>query len=100
MSNFMYAATEIGDILDKKNACLDKASNIIAESCIDRAKEGKVTNNLLDDVMNLLDGFSESDKVTILAEAIVSLTKNVSGASKQTRQKTKAHADYFSSRGL
>jgi hypothetical protein len=102
MSNFMTAGTEISALADKKSEILMKAGNLLAEACADRGKSGKISNNLPNDIIKLIEGFSTEDQVVILSLALSALTKSIAGEGNNVR-KSSNHgnsSNYFSSRGL
>lgn len=102
MGNFMTAGTEIEGLKDKKDQILQKVSNTLAIACVERGKEGKVTNSMPQDIYKLLDGFSRDDQVNILCMALASVSSQVKGGS-ATPKKAKSgltHSDYFANRGF
>ena len=101
-NNFMSAATEIDQYVDKKNQCLNKIANLVAEACVTKGQQGKVTSNTIGDVMNLIHDLTTEDKVVVLANALVAVTAQLhAGSLASGRTSVKgSHSDYFSNRGL
>lgn len=77
------ATTEIDALVAKKNEINSKIARLIAETIITKAKKG-MSDNIQKDIgtfMNSLHGFSDTDKIAILAEAISVIIKNTAGTS-------------------
>jgi len=45
MANFMSAQTEIDGVVEKLEACNNKAANIIAELCVSKANDNSLKDN-------------------------------------------------------
>ena len=100
-TNFMTAGTEIDGCIEKKNQCLTKIANVLAEACVERGKSGKVTNNMPADIYKLIQSLPSEDQVQILCLALTSVSGSINGGTaKQSKPKKSTHADYFSNRGL
>ena len=72
--NFMSAGTEIDACISKKEQCLKKISNVLAEACVERGKNGKVSNNMTNDIYNLIKSLPAEDQVQILCMALTSVS--------------------------
>lgn len=70
--NFMEAGTEIDAMISKKEQCLVKISNILAEACITRATTGKI-NSLETDISNLISSLPAEDQILILKKLTVTM---------------------------
>ena len=76
--NFMEAGTEIDALVSKKEQCLEKISNVLAEACITRAKNGKI-NSLENDIKNVISQLPDEDKIVVLEKLAVILSSQISG---------------------
>jgi len=101
--NFMEAGTEIDAMISKKDQCLVKISNILAEACVTRARSGK-TNSLETDITNLINSLPAEDQIVILKKLTVTLATQLSGAKKvdndneDYRREQKRRNDIFANR--
>ena len=98
--NFMEAGTEIDALIIKKDQCLVKISNILAEACITRVKNGK-TGHLENDIDNLIKSLPETDQVIILRKLAVTLASQIGGNSKpstNSEKTTNKRSDIFANR--
>ena len=89
--SMIEATTEIDALVAKKNEINSKIARLIAEAIITKAKNGK-TDNVQKDIatfMNSLHGFSDSDKIDILAEAIAVVIKNAVGTSYSSKSNSR-----------
>lgn len=78
--NFMEAGTEIEGIIDKKDQCLSKIANVLAEACVTRAKNKKF-GNIEKDIDNLINSLPLEDQVVVLRRLSVNLAHQISGGS-------------------
>lgn len=92
--NFTNATIEINDCIDKKEAVIKKAGNILSEAIIDRIKQGSVNENLTKDIARTIDcdGFSDEEQKKILIHAIYNLAKSTNSGKKT---KSNSNDDYF-----
>ena len=101
--NFMEAGTEIEALVDKKNQCLVKISNILAEACMTRAKNGKL-NSIENDINNLIASLPAEDQVVVLRKLSVTLTNQLSGGKKSSdddgRRYNDRRRDIFANRNF
>lgn len=89
------ATTEIDALVAKKNEINSKIARLIAETIITKAKKG-MNDNIQKDIgtfMNSLHGFSDTDKIAILAEAITVIIKNTAGTSYHSSNKSNSRND-------
>lgn len=89
------ATTEIDALVAKKNEINSKIARLIAETIITKAKKG-MNDNIQKDIgtfMNSLHGFSDTDKISILAEAITVIIKNTAGTSYHSSSKSNSRND-------
>lgn len=79
--NFMEAGTEIDAMISKKDQCLVKISNILAEACVTRANSGKM-NSLETDIANLINPLPAQDQIIVLKKLAVTLASQITGGKK------------------
>lgn len=89
--NFMEAGTEIDAMISKKEQCLVKIANILAEACVTRAKSGKV-NSLETDISNTIASLPAEDQVLILKKLSVTLATQISGGARKSGDDDYGHA--------
>lgn len=99
--NFMEAGTEIDGTIAKIDECLNRISNSIAEACVDRVKNDKVGNGLVNDIKKLIVDLPQEYQTKVLLFAITTLCKNFCGGSTpKSSNKQGGNRDYFARRGL
>lgn len=81
--NFMEAGTEIDALIAKKNQCLDKIANVLAEACVTRAKNGK-TNSLEQDISNVIKHLPVEDQNYVLKKLVVVISSQITGGKKSS----------------
>lgn len=77
--SFMTAKTEMDGLNMKMDAMYDKASSIVADALIDRAKKGSISGNKQStekDIRNLISGFSNEQQTIILIKAMTLVAMN------------------------
>lgn len=97
MGNFMSANTEIEGVIEKRNQCLTKIANIVAQSCVERGRAGKVNKNMSNDIINLLKDLSKDEQVIVLSEALSVVSNQLADGSSNNRRSS--GSGYFSNRG-
>ena len=85
--NFMTAGTEIDAYKEKMNQCSEKISNILTEACVSRAKNGKVSNALGEDISKLISSLPLETQVQILTKLAVNLSGQIKGGNTNTSTK-------------
>lgn len=101
MGNFMTAGTEIDAMISKKEQCLQKIANSLAEACIERGKDGKVSSNMPGDIYKLIQDLPSDDQIKVLCAALSSVSGSLNGGNRKPNRTNKdTHADYFSNRGF
>ena len=67
MNNFVSVKTKIDDLKSKRDLIKEKVTGLISETMISRANEKQLTSAAYTiDVRNLLDGFSDEEKIDIM----------------------------------
>ena len=67
MNNFVSVKTKIDDLKTKRDLIKEKVAGLISETMISRANEKQLTSPAYTiDVRNLLDGFSDEEKIDIM----------------------------------
>ena len=67
MNNLVSVKTEIDDLKTKRDLIKEKVAGLISDTMIRRAKEKQLTSAAYTiDVKNLLDGFSDEEKIDIM----------------------------------
>ena len=67
MNNFVSVKTKIDDLKSKRDLIKEKVAGLISETMISRANEKQLTSPAYTiDVRNLLDGFSDEEKIDIM----------------------------------
>lgn len=100
--NFMEAGTEIEGYIEKMDQCLVKISNILAEACITRVKNGK-TGSLEKDINNLIESLPAEDQVVILRKLSVILATQMCGREEShntERRSNNRRNDIFANRSF
>ena len=100
--NFMTAGTEIDAYKEKINQCTEKISNILTEACVSRAKNGKVSDSLGEDITKLINSLPLETQVQILTKLAVNLSGQIKGGNNNTPSKksNKLTNDIFASRNF
>lgn len=71
--NFTTAASEIQNLISKREQIIKKTGGILAEAIKDRANAGRLDGRSKSEILNMIKEFSDEEKVAILTEAIVSV---------------------------
>lgn len=71
--NFTTAASEIQNLISKREQIIKKTGGILAEAIKDRANAGRLDGRSKIEILNMIKEFSDEEKVAILTEAIVSV---------------------------
>lgn len=67
MNNLVSVKTEIDDLKSKRDLIKEKVAGLISDTMIRRAKEKQLSSAAYTiDVKNLLDGFSDEEKIDIM----------------------------------
>ena len=67
MNNLVSVKTKIDDLKTKRDLIKEKVAGLISETMISRANEKQLTSAAYTiDVRNLLDGFSDEEKIDIM----------------------------------
>ena len=67
MNNLVSVKTKIDDLKTKRDLIKEKVAGLISETMISRANEKQLTSAAYTiDVRNLLDGFSDEEKIEIM----------------------------------
>lgn len=67
MNNLVSVKTEIDDLKSKRDLIKEKVAGLISDTMIRRAKEKQLSSAAYTiDVRNLLDGFSDEEKIDIM----------------------------------
>jgi hypothetical protein len=96
MANFMSAQTEIDGVVEKLEACNNKAANIIAELCVSKANDGSLKDNTYIELMKLVSNYPAELQARIFAQAIVVVSKQLKGSVSTTKVKSdSARSGFF-----
>lgn len=76
MSNFVAVKTEIDDMKNSRTKVLNNIGMKVGEAVISRAKEDKLSERMIVDIDNLIEGLSKEEQVIILERAILSVARN------------------------
>lgn len=71
---FMELTTQVAGLVEKKREIIAKTANMLSQAVLERANMNK-TKSLEDDIKKSLEGFSDEEKIDILAKAIVNVSK-------------------------
>lgn len=83
--NFMEAATEVEEFIDKKGKCLSNIGTIITEAVIARAGSGKVNPAMKSDIMKLIASLPKEDQIDVLSDVVMKMATNMSGGSRDKK---------------
>lgn len=77
---FMKLKSSFEDLLNKKARILSKMANELVDAIVDRVKKGQTTH-LAVDIDMALSELNNDEKVTVLKEALVIMSRQVKGTS-------------------
>lgn len=98
--NFMVAGTEIESYVDKMDQCVNKIANLLGEACVSRARSGKNTGNVGNDITNLIKNLSQEDRIKVLTKLAVILTTQLTNGidDRSSKKESKSRSDIFAFR--
>lgn len=97
--NFMEAGTEIESYISTMEQCVVKVSNVLGEACVSRAKNGKSTSNIENDITNIIKNLPPEYQIKILTRLASILTSQIKGGKTESSKKeTRRRNDIFSFR--
>lgn len=90
--NYVTGKTKLDGILQKKEDLMKEAAEVVKNIFISRCDEGKTIS--YEDIKNLLNGFSDSEKFYITAVAMCNIHRNVDDIMVSHKKKVNKNSRY------
>lgn len=99
--NFMELNTQIGGLVEKQKEIFRKIANMLSSAIVERSKKNQY-KNLSSDIKTSLKDLSDSEKVEVLTETVVILSKQLpsNDSSSNKRERESSIDSIFKSRGF
>lgn len=100
MSNLVATKTQIDDLKNKRDLIKEKVAGLISQTMVERAKEKSLTSAAYSiDVKNLLDGFSDEEKIDIMIQVSYLMLAQIGpSSSKDDRSTRRSRPGFHSNR--
>lgn len=76
MGNLIGVQSEVEDLMDSRKKILNNIGIKVGEAVTSRARDGKISDHLIDDIDILITGLSSDEQVKVLERALLTVARN------------------------